>query len=90
MSDKSKGQTREDAEFYKNFVSPKPTKTLTATVGSVTVISRLFGEVSQERLDRETRDIQFRADQLNPVPKRPERIIRMERPGPREEDYNDF
>lgn len=51
-----------------------PTKTLTATRGSVTVTTKLYGPVSPERLVKEQRATEYRAEQLVPVQKRPERI----------------
>lgn len=46
------------------------TKTLTATDGNVTVTTKLYGEVSPERLAKEEKEIKYRANQLNPVPQR--------------------
>lgn len=76
MQTSNKGMSREDIEFYKNFVAPTPSRILTATRSGVTVVTKLFGEITPERLDREQRETDHRAEQLAPVPKRPERFER--------------
>lgn len=40
----------------------------------------LYGEITDERIDRELRTMARRADQLAPIPPRRERIYRMEDP----------
>ncbi len=75
------GKSLDVIEFEKNFVVPEPTKVLTATRGPVTVITKLYGDVSDDRLVLEQRKTEFRAEQLAPVPKRPERIIFSGREG---------
>lgn len=56
------------------FVEPLPTKVLTVTLGSVTVRTSLYGDVSPERLAREQKEIMYRAAQLQPVQRREERV----------------
>ena len=58
------------------FVPATPTKVLTATKGQTTIVTKLYGPVDDARLALEQRMVEHRADQLNPVPKRPERIER--------------
>jgi hypothetical protein len=52
---------------------PTPTRTLSASVGPVTVRMALYGRVSGARLAQAKRDVQFRAEQLAPRPPRVER-----------------
>jgi hypothetical protein len=70
--------TRKDFALDPNFKSATPTATLTATRGTQTVVRKLYGPVTPERLAAEQKDVEYRAEQLNPVPKRPERIERVE------------
>jgi hypothetical protein len=51
------------------------TRVLTATVGPVTVVTKLYGAVSPARLDKEQKEVQYRAFQLSPLPPR----VRRER-----------
>lgn len=58
------------------FVPETPTKVLTATRGQTIIVSKLYGPVDADRLALEQQTVEHRAEQLNPVPKRPERIER--------------
>jgi hypothetical protein len=73
------------SKFETEFVPLVPTKTLTATRGATTIVSKLYGPVDSARLMKEQQAVEYRADQLNPVPKRPERIRRI--PSREELDY---
>lgn len=59
-----------------NFVSPKPTLVLTATVRGTTVVTKLFGEVSEARKVQEQAATSYRAEQLAPAPPKRERVER--------------
>lgn len=50
--------------------------TFTTTVGSVTVKTTLYGDVTSERLLHERRQARHRAEQLQPVAAKPERVLR--------------
>lgn len=54
-----------DKDFDKNFVPAKPTKVITATHGNVTVVSKLYGEVSDARYQKERALTHHRAEQLD-------------------------
>ncbi len=73
---KTKSVIDKNFKYDPNFKATEPTKILTATRGVTTVIRKLYGPVSEERLAKEQKDVEYRAEQLNPVPKRPERIER--------------
>jgi hypothetical protein len=66
-----------------NFKSADPSAVLTAEKGPIKIVSKLYGPVDALRLAKEQAVVEYRADQLNPVPKRPERIYR-----PREDNID--
>jgi hypothetical protein len=49
------------------------TKTLTRTVGNITVSVNLYGPVSDARLAKEQKELEYRVEQLTPIPPRPRR-----------------
>lgn len=72
-------------EVNPNFIPQTPTKVLTATgLGGMTITTKLYGDVSPERLAAENAMLLHRIDQLQPYPKRPERIERIGRNEPLE------
>lgn len=73
---KKKKVTRSELDIDTNYVAPKPTHILTATHGTVTVVTKLYGEVTPERIETEQRITMHRAEQLDPVPKRQEHFER--------------
>lgn len=78
MSKQKAKKTEFDKNFKHdpNFKAAKPTAVLKAVRGTQTVIRNLYGVVTPERLAAEQKDVEYRAEQLNPVQKRPERIER--------------
>jgi hypothetical protein len=78
----TKKQTSKRGDFVHdpNFVAATPTKVLTATRGITTIVTKLYGPVDDARLALEQRMVEHRAEQLNPVPKRPERVFREPSP----------
>jgi len=58
------------------FVPQTPTKILTATRYNTTIVRKLYGEVTPERLEREQREVNHRAEQLSTPPPRPSRPVR--------------
>jgi hypothetical protein len=73
----SVGESKEDREFDKNFVAPVATKVLTAERPGSRIVTKLYGVVTAERVEREQRECDRRAEQLAPQPKRVERIERV-------------
>ena len=47
------------------YVPLEPTLVQTATNGSVTITSKLYGPVDEERVMRNQREIEYRAEQLS-------------------------
>jgi hypothetical protein len=74
---KTSGESKEDREFDKNFVAPVATKVLTSERPGSRIVTKLYGVVSADRLEREQRMCDHRAEQLAPQPKRVERIERV-------------
>lgn len=55
----------------KEFVAPEPAMILRHSKNGITVVTRLYGEVSQDRIAKETKELHNRVDQLQPyVPSR--------------------
>jgi hypothetical protein len=67
---------RTDILDMTGYVAKVPTKVLTAVRGFTNITTKLYGPVDDARLALEQRIIDYRAEQLTPVPKRPERIVR--------------
>ncbi len=74
----------------KNYVPRTPTMSLTAEHGNVKVVTKLYGAVTPERLLKEQKATDHRADQLDPPKRkeRPERPLRNVRV-PEENDDDD-
>jgi hypothetical protein len=68
--------TRHDIIDMSQHVAKVPTKVLTATRGNTTIVTKLYGKLNDVRTAAEQFIADHRAEQLNPVPKRPERIYR--------------
>ena len=45
----------------------EPTLVVTGNSGTTMVVRKCYGEMTPERADREKREVQYRADQLNPA-----------------------
>ncbi len=63
-------------KYDPNYVAATPTRVLKAVRGETTIIRKLYGPVTPEREAQEQKEVEHRAEQLNPVPKRPERFER--------------
>lgn len=58
------------------FPAKVPTFAFSTTVGAVTVQTKLFGPCNDARIAKEKAAAKYRAEQLTPIPPRPERIER--------------
>jgi len=59
--------------YDKDFTPFTPTLVIAESVGAVTVVTKLFGELTPERVAKERKETAYRAQQLAPIEKRPQR-----------------